>query len=192
MCTKWVWRKRMGIEPTHPGGTGTPTDLKSARATRPRALPNRLCRSALKTSRAACYSARPSRGAVAQLGERLNGIQEVDGSIPFSSTITFRRRIPIRNTAGSNVDRRRGAGGQSPPHKESATGVPPSRKAGSGTVRSRSAPPPSWRLPAIFRLRAGSGAGPITPGPRRVVRAPRGAALGADRAPAGPYSDLAA
>ena len=26
-------------------------------------------------------------GAVAQLGERLNGIQEVDGSIPFSSTI---------------------------------------------------------------------------------------------------------
>ena len=26
------------------------------------------------------------RGAVAQLGERLNGIQEVDGSIPFSST----------------------------------------------------------------------------------------------------------
>gem|GEM_PF-3722965 len=28
-------------------------------------------------------------GAVAQLGERLNGIQEVDGSIPFSSTIYF-------------------------------------------------------------------------------------------------------
>ena len=27
------------------------------------------------------------RGAVAQLGERLNGIQEVMGSIPFSSTI---------------------------------------------------------------------------------------------------------
>ena len=26
-------------------------------------------------------------GAVAQLGERLNGIQEADGSIPFSSTI---------------------------------------------------------------------------------------------------------
>jgi hypothetical protein len=26
------------------------------------------------------------RGAVAQLGERLNGIQEVDGSIPFGST----------------------------------------------------------------------------------------------------------
>jgi hypothetical protein len=28
-------------------------------------------------------------GAVAQLGERLNGIQEADGSIPFSSTISF-------------------------------------------------------------------------------------------------------
>ncbi len=28
-----------------------------------------------------------SSGAVAQLGERLNGIQEADGSIPFSSTI---------------------------------------------------------------------------------------------------------
>jgi hypothetical protein len=27
------------------------------------------------------------RGAVAQLGERLNGIQEVRGSIPLSSTI---------------------------------------------------------------------------------------------------------
>jgi hypothetical protein len=30
-----------------------------------------------------------TRGAVAQLGERLNGIQEADGSIPFSSTIYF-------------------------------------------------------------------------------------------------------
>ena len=29
------------------------------------------------------------RGAVAQLGERLNGIQEVRGSIPLSSTITI-------------------------------------------------------------------------------------------------------
>ena len=33
------WRKRVGIEPTRPGETATPTDLKSARATRPRALP---------------------------------------------------------------------------------------------------------------------------------------------------------
>ena len=32
---------------------------------------------------------RNPRGAVAQLGERLNGIQEADGSIPFSSTISF-------------------------------------------------------------------------------------------------------
>ena len=41
------WRKRMGIEPTHPGKTGTPTDLKSARATRPRALPPGLSRKAV-------------------------------------------------------------------------------------------------------------------------------------------------
>ena len=31
----------------------------------------------------------PHRGAVAQLGERLNGIQEVVGSTPISSTISF-------------------------------------------------------------------------------------------------------
>ena len=31
-------------------------------------------------------SRRRGRGDVAQLGERLNGIQEADGSIPFSST----------------------------------------------------------------------------------------------------------
>lgn len=30
-------------------------------------------------------------GGVAQLGERLNGIQEVDGSIPFGSTIVTNR-----------------------------------------------------------------------------------------------------
>ena len=30
-------------------------------------------------------------GAVAQLGERLNGIQEADGSTPFSSTFIFRQ-----------------------------------------------------------------------------------------------------
>ena len=36
------------------------------------------------------------RGAVAQLGERLNGIQEVDGSIPFSSTKPFSPgRLPL-------------------------------------------------------------------------------------------------
>jgi hypothetical protein len=32
----------------------------------------------------------PLRGAVAQLGERLNGIQEVSGSIPLSSTRNFK------------------------------------------------------------------------------------------------------
>jgi hypothetical protein len=31
------------------------------------------------------------RGAVAQLGERLNGIQEVVGSIPISSTTKIKR-----------------------------------------------------------------------------------------------------
>ena len=35
---------------------------------------------------ALCYKDRPC-GAVAQLGERLNGIQEVVGSIPIGSTI---------------------------------------------------------------------------------------------------------
>ncbi len=30
-------------------------------------------------------------GAIAQLGERLNGIQEVSGSIPLSSTTLFKR-----------------------------------------------------------------------------------------------------
>jgi hypothetical protein len=34
-------------------------------------------------------------GAVAQLGERLTGSQEVDGSIPFSSTISLSRLPPL-------------------------------------------------------------------------------------------------
>jgi hypothetical protein len=38
-----------------------------------------------------------TRGAVAQLGERLNGIQEVDGSTPFSSTLHFARRKYMRS-----------------------------------------------------------------------------------------------
>ena len=42
---------------------------------------------AFPTFTAAHFSLIPSvRGAVAQLGERLNGIQEVEGSIPFGST----------------------------------------------------------------------------------------------------------
>ena len=41
----------------------------------------------LDPSGCGCYKHSKSKyGAVAQLGERLNGIQEVDGSIPFSST----------------------------------------------------------------------------------------------------------
>jgi hypothetical protein len=36
------WRKRVGVEPTRPGRAATPTDLKSARATGPHALPRRI------------------------------------------------------------------------------------------------------------------------------------------------------
>ena len=36
-----------------------------------------------------CYNAEVPNGGVAQLGERLNGIQEVNGSIPSISTIGF-------------------------------------------------------------------------------------------------------
>jgi hypothetical protein len=42
-------------------------------------------------ARPVVHHAQPSLGgAVAQLGERLTGSQEVDGSIPFSSTIFIR------------------------------------------------------------------------------------------------------
>jgi hypothetical protein len=34
-------------------------------------------------------------GAVAQLGERLNGIQEVEGSTPFSSINDFSMKAPL-------------------------------------------------------------------------------------------------
>ena len=40
-------------------------------------------------------------GAVAQLGERLTGSQEVDGSIPFSSTILRARRLLGRRKPSS-------------------------------------------------------------------------------------------
>ena len=36
------------------------------------------------------------RGAVAQLGERLNGIQEVRGSIPLSSTIAILTQLSLK------------------------------------------------------------------------------------------------
>ncbi len=48
-----------------------------------------------------------SHGAVAQLGERLNGIQEVVGSIPISSTINYqalaRHLNPLHLTVYSRV-----------------------------------------------------------------------------------------
>lgn len=48
------------------------------------------CESSIDSRFGVCvYSASQVRGAVAQLGERLNGIQEVEGSIPFGSTIDF-------------------------------------------------------------------------------------------------------
>ena len=34
-----------------------------------------------------CFGARLARGGIAQLGERLHGMQEVSGSIPLTSTI---------------------------------------------------------------------------------------------------------
>ena len=40
-----------------------------------------------------CYKQVSLDGAVAQLGERLNGIQEVRGSIPRSSTIKKNRHL---------------------------------------------------------------------------------------------------
>src|SRR5512141_3325498 len=98
----------MGIEPTHPGDAGMPTDLKSARATRPRALPRADYAGSgfVEAGANAVLSCAPSdRGAVAQLGERLNGIQEVDGSIPFSSTITV---AVVRTGSGSATGARLG------------------------------------------------------------------------------------
>ena len=43
------------------------------------------------------------RGAVAQLGERLNGIQEVRGSIPLGSTMISRTYGVAREIASENV-----------------------------------------------------------------------------------------
>jgi hypothetical protein len=40
-------------------------------------------------------------GAVAQLGERLTGSQEVDGSIPFSSTKEIFKGLVTPETAGA-------------------------------------------------------------------------------------------
>ena len=43
-----------------------------------------------KTEWMVTESLKNTQGAIAQLGERLNGIQEVSGSIPLSSTINTR------------------------------------------------------------------------------------------------------
>src|SRR5207248_10120532 len=37
------WRKRLGVEPSHPAQRGTRPILKTGRATGPRSLPIRLC-----------------------------------------------------------------------------------------------------------------------------------------------------
>ena len=40
-------------------------------------------------------------GAIAQLGERLHGMQEVRGSIPLGSTITFQKVVQKQGVAGT-------------------------------------------------------------------------------------------
>jgi hypothetical protein len=60
-----------------------PITIKSAWAIPQKPLYSRY---AIDIRKACCYSLRKI-GAVAQLGERMNGIHEVVGSIPISSTI---------------------------------------------------------------------------------------------------------
>jgi hypothetical protein len=53
-------------------------------------------RTFLDSAKTLQYIARLSRGAIAQLGERLHGMQEVAGSIPASSTKPYRLScVPI-------------------------------------------------------------------------------------------------
>ena len=47
----------------------------------------------------ASIDTRSGCGAIAQLGERLNGIQEVSGSIPLSSTKSFKTRSHLRGSS---------------------------------------------------------------------------------------------
>tara|TARA_B100000886_G_scaffold178668_1_gene122450 strand:+ start:295 stop:462 length:168 start_codon:yes stop_codon:yes gene_type:complete len=42
-------------------------------------------------------------GAIAQLGERLNGIQEVRGSIPRSSTIFIQQNLLFKISVAANA-----------------------------------------------------------------------------------------
>ena len=49
-----------------------------------------------------------SIGAIAQLGERLNGIQEVSGSIPLSSTIKiYLESVPMKSGMSAVLRQRR-------------------------------------------------------------------------------------
>src|SRR4030095_4468334 len=89
------WRKRMGIEPTHPAERRDANGFEVRESHQaPGASASDYVGSRVEGRASGVLSCAPSnRGAVAQLGERLNGIQEVDGSIPFSSTIAFRLNI---------------------------------------------------------------------------------------------------
>ena len=61
-----------------------------------------LCRAVHLTR---CLPAVLERGGVAQLGERLNGIQEVRGSIPLASTGPAKsKQEAVRNAASGSVD----------------------------------------------------------------------------------------
>ncbi len=86
----------MGVEPTLDGVTAQHAVLKTGEATGPHALPLRtrgiltqlrpFGRGGPPTGRCASMRDLPTSGAVAQLGERLNGIQEVRSSILLGST----------------------------------------------------------------------------------------------------------
>ncbi len=84
----------------------------------------------------ACYPAASSRGAVAQLGERLNGIQEVDGSIPFSSTRTFSPELNNRpGRRDRTIDRPPGgSGGAVRPPPETSTRTCRAKRGAEGSI----------------------------------------------------------
>ena len=45
----------------------------------------------------------PASGGIAQLGERLHGMQEVSGSIPLTSTTLLRCEVCVGDKAGKKV-----------------------------------------------------------------------------------------
>ncbi len=74
-------------------------------------------------------------GAVAQLGERLNGIQEVDGSIPFGSTNRISNLAAAANPGARHwFARGLHTGQHSPPTIGLASPEPGDRRPGSGPV----------------------------------------------------------